>query len=103
MSIYEKQLAQILKDAGYAFVQEYQFAPPRKWRFDFALDPVKCKIAIEVNGGHFMRGGRHTFGKGYENDLEKLNRAMIDGWIVLQYVPATLPNILTDLKKLTEK
>ncbi len=98
-SIYELQMAQLLKKSGYEFKTEFRFDKERRWRFDFVLKPVKTKIAIEVNGGSWIRG-RHTFGTNYEKDLEKLNSAMLQGWIVLQYVPNTLPQVLDDLKKL---
>lgn len=68
--------------AGIPFVREFQFAPPRRWRFDFAMP--ERKIAIEVDGGVYS-GGRHTTGKGFEADLEKLNRATTLGWRVLRY------------------
>ena len=99
-SIYEIQMAAILKNAGYKFKEEVKFHPSRKWRFDFVLEPVKTKIAIEVSGGHFIPQGRHTYGKGYEKDLEKINTAQLMGWIVLQYTGNTLSNILQDLKML---
>jgi len=66
------------------FTPEYKFDEKRKWRFDFAL--IDKKIAIEVNGGVYTNG-RHTRGKGYINDMEKLNKAVELGWRVLQYTP----------------
>ena len=66
---------------------EYRFAPPRRWRFDFAL--TDYKIAIELEGGAFT-GGRHTRGKGYANDCEKYNTAQVMGWIVLRFSAANL-------------
>jgi len=61
---------------------EHYFARPRKWRFDFAW-PDRS-IAIEVDGAVYS-GGRHTRGKGYENDMEKLNEAVLRGWRVLRF------------------
>jgi len=66
------------------FQKEFRFHPHRRWRFDFAYP--EYKVAIEVNGGVWSRG-RHTRGKGYLGDLEKLNAAQILGWIVLQFTP----------------
>lgn len=59
---------------------EFRFAPPRRWRFDFAW-PEK-RIAVEVDGGSWI-AGRHTRGKGFEKDCEKRNAAALDGWRVL--------------------
>lgn len=63
------------------FVKEYKFHPKRRWRFDYA-DPKK-KIAIEIHGG-IWRGGRHTRGKGFANDREKMNEAIVLGWRVIE-------------------
>lgn len=63
-------------------VREYVFARPRKYRFDFAW-PEQL-IAVEVQGGVFSRG-RHVRGKGYEDDCEKFNLAMLIGWHVFQF------------------
>ena len=100
-SIYQIQMRALLKEGGYPFVEEFKFHPTRKWRFDFVLKPTKTTIAIEVNGGIWMRG-KHTFGTAYEKDLEKINQAQLMGWIVLQYTPGTLTNVLDDLETLNK-
>jgi very-short-patch-repair endonuclease len=61
---------------------EYRFHPPRRWRFDFAW--LDRKLAVEVDGGEWSRG-RHTRGKGFSGDCEKMNQATIDGWRVLRF------------------
>jgi very-short-patch-repair endonuclease len=66
---------------------EFHFATDRKWRFDYCLP--EFKLAIESEGGIYS-GGRHTRGKGYENDLEKYNRATADGWILIRVTPSQL-------------
>lgn len=64
--------------------REYRFHNTRRWRFDFALPGPK--LAIEIEGGLY-NGGRHTRGKGYEQDLEKYQAAMLDGWTVYRCSP----------------
>ncbi len=64
------------------FQREYQFAAPRRWRFDFAA-PV-LKLGVEVEGGIWSRG-RHVRGGGFEKDAEKYNNAAILGWRVLRF------------------
>ena len=64
------------------WVEEYRFAPPRRWRMDFAIPSLL--IAIEAEGGTWT-GGRHTRGDGFERDCIKYNEAAIAGWIVLRF------------------
>ena len=59
---------------------EYEFAPPRKWRFDFAW--LAQRVALEVQGGIFIRG-RHNQGAALKQEWEKLNAAARRGWRVL--------------------
>jgi len=61
--------------------REYVFAPPRKWRFDFAWPALRA--AVEVEGGTWVTG-RHSRGKGFEQDCEKYNAATVAGWAVLR-------------------
>lgn len=70
------QLAGLPKPVG-----ELHFHPTRRWRFDWAWPDQK--LAVEVDGGLFVRG-RHSRGRGSENDMEKLNEALILGWRVLR-------------------
>lgn len=61
-------------------VAEYVFAPPRKWRADFAW-PGDL-VAVEFDGGQWVAsGGRHN----RDSDREKLLEAGARGWIVLQF------------------
>ncbi len=62
--------------------REYTFAKPRRWRFDFAW--IDQKLAAEIDGGVYSQG-RHTRGKGFENDCEKNNQAVLMGWRVLHF------------------
>ena len=75
------------KEHGIEPVAELQFAPDRKWRFDFAW-PHK-KVALEVQGGLFVNG-RHSRGAALMKEHEKLNRAAAMGWRVLYCVPQDL-------------
>ena len=73
-----------LADYRHPLTREYVFAPPRKWRFDFAWRvPL---VAVEVEGGVYV-AGRHSRGAGYEADCEKYNTAVIMGWAVLRVTP----------------
>lgn len=81
MSDLEEQLAFQLRAIGTVTpVREFRFAPPRRFRFDFAWPSVK--LACEVQGGVWT-DGRHTRGGGAETDAEKLSLAAVAGWRVL--------------------
>ena len=73
-------------------VAELRFAPPRRWRFDYAW-PV-YNLALEVEGGVWTRG-RHTRGKGAIADMEKYNAAVIAGWRLLRVTPDQLHTLET--------
>lgn len=75
-------LAEIKAEGLPTPVLEHRFHSIRKWRFD--LSWPKEKLAIEIHGAVYA-GGRHTTGKGFENDREKMNEAQVMGWKVLEY------------------
>ena len=81
----EEMMALHLRANKIAFEREYVFAPPRKWRFDFAI--LSEKLAIEVDGG-IWSNGRHSRGTGYENDCRKLSEAATLGWRIIRVSPA---------------
>jgi very-short-patch-repair endonuclease len=60
-------------------IQEYRFHAVRRWRFDFVWP--ERKLAVEIEGGTWT-GGRHTTGKGFEEDSLKYDEAMRAGWNV---------------------
>lgn len=84
LSALEAQLLGHLELAGFAplFEREARFHPTRRWRLDF-LDR-EHSLGIEVHGSVFT-GGRHTRGKGFTADREKLNAAAEAGITVLEF------------------
>lgn len=75
---------------------QWVFAPPRRYRFDFAW-PGR-RLAVEVDGGTRGRrceqcgdikaAGRHTRMAGIEADAEKYSLAAIDGWKIIRVTAA---------------
>lgn len=61
---------------------QLQFHDSRKWAFDFAWP--NWMLAVEIHGGTYV-GGRHTRGKGFKLDREKMAEAVLDGWTVLEF------------------
>lgn len=101
MSNAEILLAAQLEQAGIPFEREYRFAPPRRWRADFAVKGVALgggnlltaidrartnRFLVEVEGGSFTGG--HKRGVAYESDCDKNNHAMLAGWQVYRFTPA---------------
>lgn len=78
----EATLAQHLKSYNIEFQAEFEFHPKRKWRADFLL--IGKMILIEVEGG-IWSNGRHTRGKGYQEDMVKYNSAQELGYSVYRY------------------
>ena len=60
-------------------VREHRFHPTRKWRFDFCW-PDRL-VAVEIEGVTYQ-GGRHQTVKGFIDDCEKYEAAMMLGWRV---------------------
>ncbi len=70
-----------------AWVAEYRFDPERLWRADFAF--LEARLLVEVEGGTFSKTpGRHTRGKGFEEDCVKYCEALCQGWRVLRVTTA---------------
>jgi len=68
-------------------VREHRFHPTRQWRFDFAWPSLM--VACEVEGGVYAQG-RHTRGKGYEEDCRKYNEAVARQWQLVRVTPGLI-------------
>lgn len=66
---------------------EYRFAPPRRWRFDWAWP--EARLALEIDGGLWSRG-RHARASGIVKEHEKFNTAAAKGWRVFRTTPQGL-------------
>ena len=66
-------------------VKEFRFAPPRRWRIDYAWPDYK--LAVEIEGAVWCQG-RHTRGSGFVKDIEKYNALTLAGWSLLRFTPA---------------
>lgn len=82
----------VLTRDPWPFVPEFVFAKPRRWRFDWADETTK--VAIEVEGVTFFGPaiGRHQSAKGIEGDMQKYNRAIELGWVVMRYSQRMIQN-----------
>lgn len=66
-------------------VTEHEFHPERGWRFDLAWPSPSGVggVAVEIHGAVHQQG-RHTRGKGFEEDRAKINEGTSLGWRVFE-------------------
>ncbi len=69
---------------------EVRFAPPRRWRFDWAWPGAR--LALEVDGGVWA-AGRHSRGSGIVKEHEKFNAAAALGWRVMRCTPQSVGDL----------
>lgn len=86
--------ALVRSDLKLEIVKELRFHPTRRWRFDYAIP--EYKIAIECDGGVWMKGGgAHSRPQNILRDMEKLTQASLLGWTVIRRTPEQLKTIET--------
>lgn len=81
----EAELALALRahklDAG--MVRQHKPFADVGYAFDFAWPERETPVLVEVQGG-IWSGGAHVRPQGVLRDMDKLNRAAVRGWCVLQ-------------------
>ena len=89
--------------ANIIWTREYVFAPPRRWRFDFAY--LAAKLAVEIEGVVFFGGtkSRHQTARGLAADCEKYNAAVEAGWRVLRFTQFDLDKRPLDVVEQIER
>jgi hypothetical protein len=71
------------------FTPEHKFHATRRWRMDYAH--LGLMIYLEVEGGHWVKGGGgHTRGQARIDDIEKQNAAVLAGWIPIICTPTDI-------------
>ncbi|WP_131535519.1 PDDEXK family nuclease [Pedobacter nototheniae] len=81
--------ALVRSDLKLDIVTEHRFHPTRRWRFDYAI--LEHKIAIEKDGGIWLKGGgAHSRPQNILRDMEKLTQASVLGWTVIRRTPEQL-------------
>ena len=83
------EFEQWLDDNTGAWGKEAKCIPGRRFSFDYVIwdfgNKTHVDIAVEINGGQWVKGRHNRGGKGYESDLTKSNLAQINGFVYLQY------------------
>ena len=70
-----------LRELGIHTEAEFRFKPDRRWKFDLA--DTHNKIGFEADGGKFTGG--HRRGEALEDDYERQNTAIMEGWRLLRF------------------
>lgn len=71
-------------DYPFSVVREHRFDRVRRFKFDIAIP--NQKVAIEIDGGVFIKSG-HSGGANLEKAMVRGNLACMHGWMVLHYTP----------------
>lgn len=86
-SYLEKIALAMIEEAGLPVPErEFQFCEGRKFRFDFVWKDIM--LALEVDGGVFMKVSGHTSGRGVTSNIEKMNEATLAGYTVIRATKA---------------
>ena len=93
----EHRLNDFASENGLKVRKEFQFAKPRRFRFDFCCEEIMT--AWEYNGIMSAKS-RHTTITGYSKDMEKINLAQSLGWKVYQYTVLNYLDLRVDLLNL---
>jgi len=76
-----------MREIRLEFEREYKFHPTRRWKSDYRITNVLLngqELLVEIEGSVYTQG-RHTRGKGYENDMRKYNAAQAKGYYVFRF------------------
>lgn len=86
LSELEERLALHLRAEKIDFVREVRAISGRRWRCDFLIGD---RLIVECEGGHWVNG-RHTRGKGFEDDCAKYNSLAAKGYTVMRVTLAQI-------------
>jgi len=94
-SKYNDPFIQFVKqELGIELWPEFYFCTERQFRIDYAIP--QYKIAIEQEGGIFMKGNSgHSSGTGIARDMEKNNLLVAKGWKLIRRQPNEMLTIET--------
>jgi len=71
--------------AGIKYRREYRAIPTRRYKWDFAIEPIEeTRLLVELNGGTHRHMG-HSTGVGIQRDYDKANAAVCHGFRQLTF------------------
>jgi very-short-patch-repair endonuclease len=74
----------------------------RGWRCDYYFEANGIKVAVEQEGAT-MSNGRHTRGKGYEEDMKKYNAYTALGISLLRFTTTEMSNFPLQIAEIVKK
>lgn len=77
-------------DKRFKAIPEYALIPKRRFKHDIAFPGAK--VAVEIQGGTFMRRSAHNTGVGLHRDYEKHNLTVKEGWTMVYFDTIHLKN-----------
>src|SRR5688572_21789089 len=80
------------KKHGSDVMAEHQFDKTRKFRWDFCF--LEYRIALEFEGGIFLRKSGHNTATHYTKDCIKYNLGTTQGWRILRYTALNYRNCI---------
>lgn len=84
----------VKQELGIELWPEFYFCTERQFRIDYAIP--QYKIAIEQEGGIFMKGNSgHSSGSGIARDMEKNNLLVSKGWKLIRRQPNEMLTVET--------
>ena len=83
-------------------VRQLKFHPERKWRWDFAWDFPDIKLAVEIQGGSWMKRSGHNTAAGQTKDYEKWRAGVSLGWKILPYSSVDMKHVTSVVTEVAE-
>ncbi len=82
---FEYYLATIALNYNLEIEKEFKFdtLEGRRYRFDYCFPSIR--LAVEIDGGVWMDKSGHSSGEGITKDIEKLNLAVLNRYVVLRF------------------
>lgn len=87
----EEQMKEQLDEAGLTdYKRNFRFIPKRRFEADFYFPELK--LALECDGGVWLKNSGHTSGEGYTKDRERDVEALLHGIITVRYTSDQIRN-----------
>lgn len=76
----KRYFEQLLRETFERVAAEYKFKGSRRYKFDYYLS--QFRVAIEIEGGIYLKKSGHNTSSGILRDIEKYNLALLEDIVV---------------------